>query len=65
MAWTPSCAEASTCATVSLVGFGGTVATLYLTAVGAALRARIDAIHPHLAPPTLLTGNAALTSLVA
>lgn len=59
------CELVATSATVSLVGFGGTAATLDLTAIGAALRAGIDALHPHLAPPTLLTGNAALTSLVA
>lgn len=55
----------ATAARFSLVTFGGMSTLLDLTEVEAALRAQIDHLRPHLAPPTILQGNAALTSLVA
>lgn len=59
------CELVATHAMVSLVSYGGAEEALDLSDSDAALRTQIDALGPHLAPPTVLAGNAALTSLVA
>ncbi len=59
------CELVATKATISLVSYGGEEEALDLSASDVALRTQIDALSPHLAPATVLAGNAALTSLMA
>jgi CRISPR-associated protein Csb1 len=59
------CELVATSATASLLRFGGVAETLDLSQVATALKAQIAGLREHLAQPVELTGNTALSSLVA
>jgi hypothetical protein len=63
--WRRGCELVATSATASLLRFGGVAETLDLSQVATALKAQIAGLREHLAQPVELTGNTALSSLVA